>query len=241
MGRGDPRRHPAAPRRAPSRCQSTHSTPRGTGAGPRPRRGPSRQHAARTRRCRLVGGEGWRRTPDFILRWANPSEGDRAPIARRASQPLRRSHRSAPSAADCRRRDRQLRLTRTRPGEHTATVWREDAAGNHERDNESVPVTLRYDPEPPRPAFESSSVSDPTRVSVAVIDRVSGLAGAGSRSAAVGSGVWQTLATRKSREASWSRGSMTPATRPGSTYSVHEHSTRPATRRRRAAAPTVGR
>ncbi len=82
------------------------------------------------------------------------------------------------------------------PGEHTATVWREDAAGNRERDNESVPVTLRYDPEPPRPTFDASRAADPTRVSVSVVDRVSGLAGGGIEISRVGSGVWQALETR---------------------------------------------
>ena len=35
------------------------------------------------------GGEGWRRTPDFVVRWTNPSEGDRAPIAAAHHQPVR--------------------------------------------------------------------------------------------------------------------------------------------------------
>ena len=58
-------------------------------------------------------------------------------------------------------------------------------------------MTLRYDPEPPRPAFEQSTASDPTRISVAVVDRVSGLAGGGIEIGRVGSGSWQALATRK--------------------------------------------
>ena len=47
------------------------------------------------------------------------------------------------------------------PGEWQLRVWREDAAGNHEPSNASVPVPLRFDPEPPQLAFEQTSSSDP--------------------------------------------------------------------------------
>ena len=62
------------------------------------------------------------------------------------------------------------------PGEWTLSLWRSDAAGNGEEDNASVPVTLRYDPEPPQLAFEPAAAADPTRISVLVTDEVSGLA-----------------------------------------------------------------
>ena len=51
-------------------------------------------------------------------------------------------------------------------GEWTLSIWRRDAAGNQAEDNASVPVTLRYDPEPPQLAFETSQAADPTQVAV---------------------------------------------------------------------------
>ena len=48
--------------------------------------------------------------------------------------------------------------------------------GNQAEDNASVPVTLRYDPEPPQLAFETSQAADPTHVGVRVTEQVSGLA-----------------------------------------------------------------
>ena len=55
-------------------------------------------------------------------------------------------------------------------------MWRQDAAGNQEPANASVPVMLRFDPDPPELAFETSPSSDPTLISVAVTDKISGLA-----------------------------------------------------------------
>jgi len=97
----------------------------------------------------VEGGQGWRQTSDFVLAWANPPEGDRAPITA-AHQTLCRAGTlectATRTGGDAIAR---IGLTAPAPGEYTATVWREDAAGNQEADNASVPVTLRYDPEPP--------------------------------------------------------------------------------------------
>ena len=90
----------------------------------------------------------------------------------------------------------RLQLTAPAAGEHTVRMWREDQAGNHAPDNDSVPVTLRYDPEAPRPAFDQPTASDPTRVAVSVIDRVSGLGSGGIEIGRVGSGTWQALKTQ---------------------------------------------
>jgi 5-hydroxyisourate hydrolase-like protein (transthyretin family) len=83
------------------------------------------------------------------------------------------------------------------PGEWQVRLWREDAAGNQEPANASVPVTLRYDPEPPQLGFEPPPASDPTLVSVLVTDRVSGLASGQIELSRAGSGVWQGLATNQ--------------------------------------------
>ena len=89
-----------------------------------------------------------------------------------------------------------LRVPVPAPGEFRLLVWRRDAAGNEAEDNASVPVMLRYDPEPPQLGVRAAAGerSHPGR---GARDR-SGLRAwrAGrSRSAATGSGTWQTLAT----------------------------------------------
>jgi hypothetical protein len=75
-------------------------------------------------------------------------------------------------------------------------MWRTDAAGNNQPTNASPPVTLRYDPEPPQLGFEPSPGDDPTKVLVAVSERVSAIAGGNIELSREGSGTWQTLATQ---------------------------------------------
>ena len=86
-------------------------------------------------------------------------------------------------------------LTVPSAGEWQLRIWREDAAGNKEPANASVPMALRYDPEPPELGFEPSSPSDPTAVSVRVTDAISGLAGGQIELSAEGSGTWHSLET----------------------------------------------
>ena len=42
------------------------------------------------------------------------------------------------------------------PGEYTLRVWLEDAAGNHDAERASDPVSLRFDDEAPTAVFEAS-------------------------------------------------------------------------------------
>lgn len=144
----------------------------------------------------VVGeGETWRNRNHFDLSWVNPDEGDRAPIV--ASH-----YRLCPvGSADCIADRRPGEVDRLSPlsvpdaGEWQLRLWREDAAGNHEPANASVPVTLRYDPEPPELGFEEGSPSDPTRISALVTDNLSGLAGGQIELSPAGSGVWTSLPT----------------------------------------------
>ena len=85
----------------------------------------------------------------------------------------------------------------TPPGETDVTLWRTDAAGNENPANASVPVTLRYDPEPPQLGFEPPPAQDPTLVSVLVTDQLSGLAGGQIELSRQDSGVWQGLPTQQ--------------------------------------------
>jgi 5-hydroxyisourate hydrolase-like protein (transthyretin family) len=143
------------------------------------------------------GGETWRNRNDWAVVWTNPAEGDRAPItaATYALCPAGATNCSRGVHAEV--NVSRLPVAVPQPGEWTLSVWRRDAAGNEAEDNASVPVTLRYDPAPPQLAFEPAEAADPTLVAVRVTDQVSGLADGVIEIGAVGSGVWQTLATQK--------------------------------------------
>jgi hypothetical protein len=144
----------------------------------------------------VEGGEAWRAQNGFAVLWQNPLEVDRAPIVdehwrlcKAGTQECVTGHSPGEGIG------RIDGLQAPDPGEWTFALWREDAAGNAEQDNASVPVTLRYDPEPPRPAFEPQAPTDPTRLSVLVDDKVSGLAGGQIEISRQGSETWQPLAT----------------------------------------------
>jgi hypothetical protein len=124
----------------------------------------------------------------------DPPEEDRAPITSA-------HYRLCPvSGGECHSSDRSALeigrvndLTVPAAGEWDVRLWRGDAAGNQEAGNASVPVRLRFDPEPPTLGFEPDAANDPTRVSVLVEDRVSGLAGGTVEISRQGSGAWQAL------------------------------------------------
>jgi hypothetical protein len=142
------------------------------------------------------GGEGWRNSNDFDLAWTNPPEADRAPIVAAHYRLCR------PDGGDCLGGDRDGagiagidKVTVPSPGEWELRLWREDAAGNEQIANSSQPVRLRFDPEPPQLGFEGQSTEDPTRVSVLVTDRISGLGSGEIEISRAGSGTWQILPT----------------------------------------------
>jgi hypothetical protein len=146
----------------------------------------------------VEGGEAWRNQNDFDLIWNNPDEGDRAPITTAHFRFCRADGTECKDATQSGAGiERVAGLRMPAPGEWQARVWREDAAGNQEPANASVPVTLRYDPEPPQLGFEPPPSSDPTLVSVLVTDPISGLAGGQIELSRAGSGVWQELATKQ--------------------------------------------
>jgi hypothetical protein len=146
----------------------------------------------------VEGGETWRNQNDFDLIWNNPDEGDRAPIT---AAHYRLCRVNASECSDGTQPgvgiERLADLRVPDAGEWQIRIWRQDAAGNQEPTNASVPVPLRYDPEPPQLGFEPPPASDPTLVSVLVTDRVSGLAGGQIELSREGSGVWHGLATRQ--------------------------------------------
>ena len=144
------------------------------------------------------GGQGWRNSNLFNLAWENPAEVDRAPITAAHYRLCRPEGRECGTGSRASPGIHQMpQLTVPGPGEWEVRVWREDAAGNREPANASIPVTLRFDPEPPQLAFENSPQSDPTLVSAVVTDTVSGLAGGQIELSRVGSQTWHALPTQK--------------------------------------------
>ena len=144
----------------------------------------------------VEGGEAWRNRDSFALDWQNPPEADRAPIVVADWKVCRVGGGECQSGAATGLGVSTLGgLTVPGPGEWEAQMWRQDAAGNVQPQNASVPVRLRFDPEPPELGFESTSAQDPTRVAVHVADKVSGVAGGEVELSRVGSGVWQPLPT----------------------------------------------
>ncbi len=144
----------------------------------------------------VEGGESWRNRDEFNLAWQNQPEPDRAPITEALYRVCRVGTQecvsgSRPGASISQIDD----LAVPAPGEWEARMWREDAAGNQESANASVPVRLRFDPEPPKLGFEPTSSTDPTRVSVQVTDPISGLGGGEIALSEAGSGTWQVLPT----------------------------------------------
>ena len=144
----------------------------------------------------LEGGDQWRNQNAWTAVWANPDEGDRAPIVAAdyklcdAQDATSCSHdtQAAPGIS-------RLPMTVPGPGEWKLSVWRTDAAGNQNEAHRSVPVTLRYDPEPPKLAFESPDPADPTLVAAHATDELSGVAGGVIDIAPAGTGAWQPLTT----------------------------------------------
>jgi hypothetical protein len=149
----------------------------------------------------LAGGETWRNRNDFDAAWVNPSEPDRAPIIAAHYRICRAG------SGECVPGDRGGtaiasldNLTVPAPGEWELRLWREDAARNQEAANASQPVRLRFDPEPPQLGFETPASEDPTRISVLVSDRTSGLGGGAIEISRIGSGIWQALPTSQEGE-----------------------------------------
>jgi hypothetical protein len=142
------------------------------------------------------GGEAWRNGNDFDVAWVNPAEPDRAPITAAHYRLCRAGTEDcvggSPTGAGIAAVEN---LAVPSPGEWALRLWREDAAGNQQAANASEPVRLRFDPEPPQLGFETPAAEDPTRVSVLVTDRISGLGGGSIEISRAGSGSWQALST----------------------------------------------
>lgn len=163
-------------------------------------------------------GQGWRNTPVTTLRWSNKDNvsGDRpeqqmAPITdigyevcSASPEPERRKCGSAKAyrIGDQPQQQGAEYVTLDAPaGETEFSMWRGDAAGNMSDANASVPVTLKYDPAPPKIAFKDRSPADPTRLSATVSDQYSGVNAASTSIEISGpgtAGAWKPLDTNLS-------------------------------------------
>lgn len=143
----------------------------------------------------IEDGEAWRNTNGFAATWTNPPEPDRAPIVG-ATYKL-----CAADGSRCTQNDvageslSSIPVQAPAPGEWTVSLWRRDAAGNVDSTAASVPVRLRYDPEPPQLSFDPPAAADPTLLTVPVVEKVSGLASGEIEISPAGSEVWQALKT----------------------------------------------
>jgi hypothetical protein len=144
----------------------------------------------------VEGGEGRRSQNSFVAVWQNPDEGDRAPISAAHWRLCRAGGGSCTTGSQSGGGIARLPDLRVpEPGEWELRVVREDAAGNRNDDYASQPVRMRYDPEAPQLSFEGASANDPTRVSVTVTEKVSGIAGGQIELSPAGSNTWQALST----------------------------------------------
>ncbi len=143
----------------------------------------------------VAGGDGWRSSNEFTVRWRNP-EQDAAPIA---GAEFRLCPASGPEGA-CVTGSRHWRdlsaleqLEVPRPGDWTLTVWLRDEAGNTRPETAAAPVSLRFDPDPPWLAIEAQDPEDPARVSVESGDAISGVARGEIEFRRQGSDAWRTV------------------------------------------------
>jgi hypothetical protein len=141
------------------------------------------------------GGEQWRNQNNFGVSWVSAPEVDRAPV-------VAANYKLCPaSGGGCVQGEQDgadishFGIQVPAPGEWTLSLWRRDAAGNQIEDAASVPVTFRYDPEPPQVAFEQTAADDPTKISVLATDTISGLADGSIEISRAGTDTWQGLPT----------------------------------------------
>ncbi len=143
----------------------------------------------------IEDGDAWRSTNGFSATWTNPPEQDRAPIVGVSYKVC------AAAGGQCNQKDvageglSSIPVEAPSPGEWTVSLWRRDAAGNIDSAAASVPVVIRYDPEPPKLSFDTPAAADPTLLTAPVVDQVSGLASGEIEISPSGSGAWQTLKT----------------------------------------------
>jgi hypothetical protein len=129
---------------------------------------------AHPRSASPLGGDGWRRTNDFDLSWANPDQGAASPIAGaswRLTGPG--GHDGGVKFAAGRNLTTLPDLKVPGPGAYTVALWLRDEAGN-EAPGAAVGVPLRFDDVPPKVDFLAGDDAPATLVEAEVSDAHSG-------------------------------------------------------------------
>jgi hypothetical protein len=122
----------------------------------------------------LAGGDGWRRSNEFDLSWANPEQAPGSPIVGAGwrltgSAGFDTGARFAPGRDLATLAD----LTVPAPGAYLLRVWLRDEAGN-EASGAGVEIPLRFDDVPPTLAFAAGDDAPPQQLTVGVGDPLSG-------------------------------------------------------------------
>jgi hypothetical protein len=143
----------------------------------------------------VVGGEEWRASPDFAVRWRNPT-GQHAPLVRAHYTLCRSGGGCAPGGSRTATDPSTLDGVRVPAGgDWLLRVHLEDEAGNLDAQHPSQAAHLRFDGErPDRVEFEPPDPDDPQRIAVAVSDALSGIGGGVIEMRSEG-GQWQPLPT----------------------------------------------
>lgn len=147
---------------------------------------------AAPRNLTVVGGDAWRSTDGFDLRWDLPDK---------QHAPITMTHwRLCPVKPGPCRTGQSNSLTGLNglllgaSGGFTLRTSLEDAAGNHDADSAAVTM-LRLDSDPPQPRFEKPDAADPLRLTVDVEEPLSGLAGGSIELRQAGTDAWVALDT----------------------------------------------
>jgi hypothetical protein len=142
------------------------------------------------------GGEGWRTTNGFDIRWPGPG-GQAAPVTAAhyrlcsvgANPRCEAGSRSGVAI------DRLAGVAVPGAGDYELRVWLEDEAGNSDSALASDPVHLRFDDRPPNAAFEPLDDGDPLKIDVQASDADSGIATGTIELRRAGWRQWRTLPT----------------------------------------------
>lgn len=153
---------------------------------------------AAARDLAVVDGEGWRSSNAFAVRWANPDQGDGAPIAG-ARYKLCPTGGPTSKCVTGEQTGSLLSLSDVKvptDGDWQLTLWLVDAAGNAGSPTGSDPVHLRLDRAAPNLAFRAPDPADPTALVVDADDGDGpGLAGGQIAIRSTRGRVWRPLPT----------------------------------------------
>lgn len=124
----------------------------------------------------LDGGDGWRSTNDFDLRWNVVAPKVGAHVAGAEWDLCTADGKTCKHGSQAGRDLAKLSdLKVPAPGEYTLKLWLRDEAGNQDARLSAPLVKLRYDDSSPTLAFEPLRTDDPTLLAVQTSDRGSGV------------------------------------------------------------------